>query len=321
MRFRHLLPFILVLLALSCTTPPPVQPVSTPSPSVAPTPSPEPSASPTPVPTPSPEPSPSPQISPEPKASATPVPQASPVVKVEIRPILKQIRVTYPDGFLSGTNEYAYDAVGRLVSDTEKNGSDIMVSLRTYTYKPDGSLEIFSFDGDRKLKSKSIQYFENDHIVKELVLSDKDEPQSTSEYKYNEAGQKILWTIQGKGAAPTSSEYVWTNDRLTLITVLDTAKNPIKKYKRTYSADGNIITEEEQDGKGALIRKTISTWASGKLLKEESRTAADAVQKSSAYRYDAKGLLVKTELFNRKGELIEIQNRVWTDLTITSPAK
>ena len=208
-----------------------------------------------------------------------------------------------------------------MIGDTEKNGSEIMVSRRSYSYQADGRQEISNFDGDNKLKSKTIQFFDQGRQMREQVLNDRDEPQSTAEYQYNAAGQKILWSIQGKGAAPTTSEYVWTNGQLSLITVFDSARHPIKKYQRSYSPDGNIITEQELDAKDSLIRRTISTWAAGRLIKEEVRTAQDAVQKTSLYSYDAKGQLVKTELFNRKGDLSEIQNRIWIDLIVTIPAK
>lgn len=314
MNIRHILPFCLAcaLLAalVSCATPP----ASGPAPVASATPQ---AARPTPSASTGPAASPTPTASPQ----ATPAASAAPASAQETRPFTRQLQVTYPDGVVSGTNEYDYDSQGRLVSDTEKNGSEIVVGQKLYNYLDGGITEIRTYDGNQKLKTKTKLVYANGLLMREEIYNDRDEPQTSSDYKYNDAGQKVMWVIQGKSTPRTASEYTWTNGRLTLITVFDATRTAIKTYKRSYSANGNIITEEEIDGQGALIRKTVSTWDGKLLVKEEVRTPQDAVQKSTVYSYDGRGLLVKTELYNRKGELIEIQNRFWTDLAIATPVK
>jgi hypothetical protein len=324
MRILPFLPIILVLVLAACATGPGPQPSTSPSASPA-----APAASPSPAPAAgqaaSPDASPAAAPSPEPAAkpkepAASPKPAAA--VTLVVRPFVKTVRVTYPDGFLSGLNEYEYDAQGRLTSDTEKNGSEIMINQKRYAYKPDGGLEITVFDGAGRLKSKAVQTASEGRVIQEKVFNDKDELQSTSDYKYNEAGQKIQWSIQGKGTSTTASEYLWTDGRLARITVLDASRNIIKQYLRSFNAAGNLTGEDELDGKGSLLRKTVYVWQGGNLAREESRTAQDAVLKSTAYSYDPANRLVKSELFNRKGELLEIQLRSWVELSVpATPSK
>jgi antitoxin component YwqK of YwqJK toxin-antitoxin module len=321
MKIRSILPlFLSALLAACASAPPAASPAPTDSPAPAASPAPTAQASPQAQPSPEPAASAAPQAEPAPSPDAAASPKPTPPPKA-FKPFVKQLQVTYSDGVVSGVNSYVYDGLGRLVSDTERNGSDVTVGQRTWTYKDDGSIEIATFDGNRKIKTKTRQTWSGGLLMREDILNDKEEVQTSSEYRYNANGQKVSWVIQGKTTPQTASEYTWTGDRLTQVTVFDAARAIIKSYKRSYSAAGNIASEDEFDGKGALIRRTVYTWNGDLLAREEVRTAQDAVQKATTYSYDQRGLLVKTELYNRKGDLIEIQNRAWTDLEITLPNK
>jgi antitoxin component YwqK of YwqJK toxin-antitoxin module len=314
MKIRPILPLFLTALLAACASAPPA---SSPAPDSPPAPSAQ--ASPQVQPSPEPAKSAAPQAEPAPSPAAA-SPKPTPPSKV-LKPFVKHLQVTYSDGVVSGVNSYEYDGLGRLVSDTERNGSDVTVGIRTWTYKDDGTIEIATFDGNRKIKTKTRQTWSGGLLMREDILNDKEEVQTSSEYRYNANGQKVSWVIQGKTTPQTASEYTWTGERLTQVTVFDAARAVIKSYKRSYSAAGNIASEDEFDGKGVLIRRTVYTWNGDSLAREEVRTAQDAIQKASAYSYDQRGLLVKTELYNRKGDLIEIQNRSWTDLEITLPNK
>lgn len=78
------------------------------------------------------------------------------------------------------------------------------------------------------------------------------------------------------------------------------------------AANAKPVAEEEYDGAGTLISKTLLTWDGNNLAKEEKKNAFGATLSSTTYKNDDAGNPVEILYADRNGRTIEIKRQQWT---------
>jgi len=228
--------------------------------------------------------------------------------------LLASTKNAYPDGFPSSSIVFTYDSSGRMLRAVERNGSDIVVVQRAYTYKNNDQVEIATLDPNNQLRAKTIQEFGGGLLLREKIQDDSGTTQSSSEFTYDAKGRKTSWQLTSSVAGATSTEYTYDRDHLIRIVVLDSSKALIKRYERNFDNAGNLMRVDEYDGRGTLMRAVFYTWTGGLLTKEETRDPQGVSQKFTNYSYDVGGHPVRLEFYNKRGEMTEFQTQDWLDL-------
>lgn len=75
------------------------------------------------------------------------------------------------------------------------------------------------------------------------------------------------------------------------------------------------VAEEEYDGNGTLISKTLLTWDGKFLSKEEKKNGFGATLSSTTYKNDDAGNPVEILYADRNGRAIEVKRQQWTSFT------
>jgi len=261
-----------------------------------------------------------------PEAIATPVPaaQTNEVKKPVATPVrtpvvvsrVKTVTVAYPDGMISGVTANAYDTEGRITREDQKNGDNVIVSSRLFTYKTNNSVEISTLDATGETKGKTIQELNLGRVVKEKILNPRGELQSTSEYQYDKDGNKIAWLAQGVTTGQTITEYTWEKGLNIRIAVKDASGAIIKRYERVFDADGHLTNESEFDTKGVQLSKGVYSWKSGFLVSEETFDPKNILLRAIRYTPDNQGRIAKIEYLNRSGQVLEVKTNDWITLKI-----
>lgn len=226
-------------------------------------------------------------------------------------------RTAYPDGVVSAVSSMNYDDNGTLVLEESFDGKNNLVSKKTYSRQNAATEEIVVFNPAGETLGKSVRGYDGALLVRETLYNPKGEIQSTEEYRYDEAGNKTGMTVKTATGGMVSTEYAYENGTLVRISVLDASGNTIKRFERSYSADGSLEKESEFDGEGN-IRGTIQYfYANGFLAREENRNATGSVLSRLEYVNDTEGNPVEVRYLDRNGRLLEVTTRQWKSFTRT----
>lgn len=228
-----------------------------------------------------------------------------------------EIVSAYPDGTLSSVARFQYDATGNILKEEQFSGAKALLGQKTYTYKTPEAVEIVTFDGKGEILGKAVRVLAGDRILKETLANAKNEIQSTEEYVYDAQGRKTRWSVKTASGSQVSSEYVWDQDRLARISVLDAGGAVIKRFERSYDAAGLLASEEEYDAKGELSGSIAYIREGAFVVREERRSPTGAVLSSVQFTNDADGNPLGMKYLDRNGRVIETKSQTGQTFTRT----
>ena len=190
--------------------------------------------------------------------------------------------LSYTDS-VGGVKTYTYDEEGAMLSSTFADGH-----TESYTYDEAGNLtriensatgvQNYTYDENRQITEYrtsggehiSYTYDENHLLIKQVVNG------VITTYTYNEAGQKLTASTEGKG---TTSYAYDACGNITEVTYPDGSKDTF-----TYDAIGNVIGHTGRNG----VVTAYEIDPNGHVL-SESVTLADGTKAVTSYTYDAYG--------------------------------
>lgn len=157
--------------------------------------------------------------------------------------------------------EFTYEN-GRLAGKTIKDREDKVSARRSYTYTPAGLLSMENvFDGNGKQVSGY-------------------------EYVYDAQNNKVAWIVKdANNSKVAETRYIYKNGKVQSAELFDATgkKNGSSVYE--YDAEGNLTVVSFYNGLGSLLRKELSYWDHGLLLKEERTSAGGQVLQRTSYEY------------------------------------
>ena len=157
--------------------------------------------------------------------------------------------------------EFSYEN-GRLAGKTIKDREDKVSARRSYAYTPAGLLSMENvFDGNGKQVSGY-------------------------EYVYDAQNNKVAWIVKdANNSKVAETRYIYKNGKVQSAELFDATskKNGASVYE--YDAEGNLAVVSFYNGLGSLLRKELSYWDQGLLLKEERTSAGGQVLQRTSYEY------------------------------------
>jgi hypothetical protein len=267
---------------------------------------------------------------------------------------ITRAETAYPDGMLSGIVTRAFDERGNLVKEETYSGTKALVSRKTYTTGDDGAISIVTYSDTNEILGKATQTTKDGLVVSESQTNPKGEFEASEEYAYDDKGNKTRWTVKTASGNTMVTEYAYELGRPSTITVKDGTGAVVKKFVKVYpeqkvlasnasaaagktrakddakakaaaakaaleaakaAADAKPEAEEEYDGSGALVSRTLLTWDGKFLTREEKKNAFGATLSSTTYKNDANGNPVEIAYADRNGRTIEIKRQQWVSFT------
>ncbi|AEJ20672.1 hypothetical protein [Gracilinema caldarium] len=181
-------------------------------------------------------------------------------------------------GAVLETTEFVYEK-NLLVGKTIKDREDKVVSRRSYMYTPAGLL------------SSEVIYDANGKLV------------SAFEYVYDAQNNKILWIVKdANNSKVAETKYIYKNGKVQSAELYDTTgkKNGSSSYE--YDSEGHLYQVSYFNGLGTLLRKELSYWEKGVLVKEERTNVGGQVLQRISYEYGPYKELVKKTVEDLQGK-------------------
>ena len=283
--------------------------------------------------------------------ASTKVDKGSQYADVRIWEIVR-METAYPDGMLSGIETRTFDEEGNQVSQEIYSGTKALVSRKSFSYGADGTIVIVTYGDSGDVLGKATRTTRDGLILTETQTNPKGEFQASEEYTYDTKRNKTRWMVKTASGSQVITEYAYELGRLSTITVRDGSGSVIKRFVEVFpevkipapeaaSTGGNAkqkakareeadraakaaaleaasakpVAEEEYDGGGTLISKTLLTWDGKFLAKEEKKNAFGATLSSTTYKNDDAGNPVEILYADRNGRAIEIKKQQWISFT------
>ena len=267
---------------------------------------------------------------------------------------ITRAETAYPDGMLSGIVTRAFDERGNQVSEETYSGTKALVSRKSYSIGDDGAVSIVTSSDTGDVLGKATRTTKDGLIVSEIQTNPKGEFETSEEYAYDDKGNKTRWTVKTASGNTMVTEYAYELGRPSAITIKDGTGAVVKKFVNVYpapkvpaadtaatagkakakddakakaaaakaaleaaqaAANAKPEAEEEYDGSGALVSRTLLTWDGKFLTREEKKNAFGATLSSTNYKNDANGNPVEITYLDRNGRVIEIKRQQWVSFT------
>lgn len=203
--------------------------------------------------------------------------------------LLESERVTANDELSGHTNEYSYDAYGRIAAvahytkDGEYNGTS------TYSYGDSGVL-LFVVDLDTEGTQKSMTTYEYDLLgnCTSSVYHSQYGTMTTTEYTYDINGYLLT-----KSSKYYTYQYSYNEDYTQCTTKSYSEGKLSSSTVENFDADGNLLSCYYYDSAGSCTGDRIYVYdASGKLANETYSTYEYGTSTTINYIYDEHGNLV-----------------------------
>jgi hypothetical protein len=109
----------------------------------------------------------------------------------------------------------------------------------------------------------------------------------------------------------TQVVYQYAQDRLQKETIKNNSGGTISSYEYAYDGQGHRASRVMKNGKDAVMTETAYTYANGRLVSAETKSAGGSTISSIAYQYDGQGNLVKQETRNASGKTTSVMTAIW----------
>lgn len=228
-----------------------------------------------------------------------------------------RVETAYPDGMLSGIITRTYDDKGNLVSEEEFSGNKTLVSRKVYTAGANGVVAIVTLDNAGTVIGKAERTMADDRILAETQTNATGEFQASERYTYDAAGQKTKWEVKTASGNQLTTEYSYDAGNLVRIVVRDAAGKTVKRFERIFDETPGVKAEEEYDGAGTLVAKTVYTYEGAYPVREDKSNAYGAPLSSISYKNDADGNPVEITYADRNGRVVERKKQAWISFTRT----
>jgi hypothetical protein len=224
---------------------------------------------------------------------------------------VKSAQTSYPDGMLSGIEDYAYDETGNILSEERLDGNKNLISKTVYSRKNEKTTESATTNAAGEIIGKERIIAENGRVVSETQLDAKDAVQSSVEYAYDGEGHKVTRVLRAASGSQVKTVYAWNGNLLVGFTILDAGGNAIKGFNRVYDQDNKLIAEEETDPSGTLLSKTVYVIKDGLVVRQENQNATGGILSSVAFVNDSEGNPIEITRLDRSGRPIEVGKKTW----------
>ena len=227
--------------------------------------------------------------------------------------------------------EYTYDALGRVTAEQVKNGSNTLISKKTYTYTPSQHKITETIVGDTNAPSistvmvydclgrvtsstvgTSTTTYTYDYLGN--VLTETDPANYTTTYTYTPTQRKVA--VKNALNATTTTVYDSLGRTLTVTDALNnvttytydvlgrvlTATAPVDTgvtalTKTYYDAAGNVTETKVQNGTSSFSR-TVNTYDTMNRVTSTSSYDGSTVASSTSYTYNARGQVLTSTTGN-----------------------
>lgn len=198
------------------------------------------------------------------------------------------------------TTTWAYDATGRLLSETQSNSINSQTRTRSFTYNALGLVKTAT---DARGKTTEFIY----DVQGNLIAQE------------NALGQITTWTdytprgLPGKTVSPTGLETIMTYDARDRITQIKrgSTSSGFETWNVAWLPIGKIDRITRPDG---IIYKLLYDSAHD-LIEMQERSASDALLGKRVFTLDLMGRLTKEEAFDAGGVKIAARGQAWNTLS------
>lgn len=227
----------------------------------------------------------------------------------------------YPDGVVSSVVRYRYDDSGRILQEDTLTGKNVVVSRKETSYATDGSgSETVSYNAAGDSLGKSACEYEAGFLRRESLYNPKGELQSTEEYSRDGSGNRTGWVVKTSTGESVATSYTWQDGKIVGVLVVDSAGAVLKRYERSYDADGQLVLEAGFDAAGTSLGTVSYINEKGRLVREERRNSTGGLLSVVSYVNDANGNPVEERLLDRSGGVVEVKTLTWKSFSRTVPA-
>lgn len=239
---------------------------------------------------------------------------------IEVKKVIPLVTLAvshYADGLESGRVVSTWNDEGYLVREETWNASKILSEYKTSTLS--GSTQIFrSMNGQDELQSiKTLTFNKNMKPLRETFSNSKEEPQSISEWVYDEKGNLLSWKARnGSGTLLAETIYLY-NDKgqNQKIELKDASGLLTGSFVNAYNSEGLLTKKTEVDATGKTVGATVYTYEKGVLIQEDQQTADGILLRSIKYLNNSEGWPVKIQYIDRRGRILEIKDLTYTSIT------
>ena len=193
--------------------------------------------------------------------------------------LLEQIVVSAPDSIYY-TEHFVYDADGRMISQSQKNVSEMTTVREDYTYDENGNLS-------------SKVYIAPDGSVYHRY-----------EYAYDKNGNLICETYENFLGESKTIDYTYDTDGR-LLRIAHTGDSSAETEEYTYDASGNMVRHVYADDNGRETVKSYTYDAGGNLIREVE-VYPDGFTWSRDYTYDTDGSMIRMVLTYPDGDIATV---------------
>ncbi len=254
--------------------------------------------------------------SPTAEGSAIGMPAEPVFVEVTEWKLLSEVS-SYPDGVVSGSLEREYGSDGLMLAERLYDGKKNLISERiTMIDGPDRHIvELRSATGE--VQGKNVRELKDGLVVKDTAYDVKGVEQTVETTSWNAEGRRVLWTVTTPAGSSIATSYTYEDGLLVQADVSDSGGNLLKRFVKKYDDSGRIVSDDELDDRGNLVRRVAYERKDGVLLREVTRNSTGSIASILEYEYDSDGNPATVVYRTRTNRIIEKRSQRWQPFTKT----
>jgi hypothetical protein len=253
-----------------------------------------------------------------PKAEAE-KPQPRERTVIESTFLLSRETTVYPDGSVSETSTFTYDADSPLLLKKETVDSHkALLETTTWEYTEGRLVRMTVKDGGGKLKSRRESAYTADGLLESDTLYGKDgKIASVSRYEYGPRGERTRWSVlDGSQAFLGSTLYMYQDGRNVRLDFLNAQGKPERSVLIEWDGD-HRARETYRLPSGETEKHTEYAWKDGRLASETGFNASGQPVSRIEYVQAANGTVQSVLTFDRTGTLTMTRNREYQERKIS----
>ncbi len=218
----------------------------------------------------------------------------------------------YADGLLEKYTVFTYkENSAELIKEELYNNLDELIQTISYKFSNELVSMKESYNSEGIIKSYRIYTYNDMNLIEsESRFDEQDSIQSASKYEYNNAGNRIKWSIHdGTGALLAYNTYLYQDNANIRIDFFNPS-GKLKKYSTIeYDANNNKIKESFYLPNKKLQNYTMYFYKNNLLITESSFEIPEKHTHSVSYEYDQNGNIIRINYSDKNKIIVEMKKR------------
>jgi len=257
----------------------------------------------------------------EPETVAVVKKEASKTVKINV-PVETKAVIKFADGSVDEYTISIWDSTFTyLQTQTRYSASGAVLEKTEFVYENNRLTGKIIRDREDKIVSRrSYSYTPAGMLSAEFVYDANGKQVSGYEYVYDAQNNKVAWIVKdANNSKVAETRYAYKDGKVKSAELLDSMgkKNGSSVYE--YDTEGNLVLVSYYNGLGSLLRKELSYWDKGLLVKEERTSAGGQILQRTTYEYGPNGEILRKvveDLQGKSKQTIEFEYAIRTETRI-----